>query len=472
MLVSYSCQKDKLTPALSTTVSSTDYAPFSTVARIQSQVLGLYATIRSSTTFGGRYQVYNDVKADNWINSTANSVTAYQTWTETVSSTSSEVLGVWSQCYLSINDCNLFIDGMNAAGTAIVANTTTSAAYIAEAKFIRALNYYALLEMYCQPYISNSGSSAGVPIRLTGNSLPSDYSLAPSTVAKVYDQIISDLKAAQAALPVAYYTTGTTLDATSNVTRVSQNTATALLTRVYLSMGQYANVVTEANKIVGSTTAPFTAKTGVPYALQPTIATIYKTYTTTESILSMPFVNSTETPGSQSALAAYFSGGASAEFYLNTSSMVYTDAGWKSTDARRLLITSNTAKTKYYVGKYSTSSPYVDWAPVMRYSEVLLNLAEARSRVYGATDDQAVALLNAVRKRSDPTTTFTTATIDNILEERNIEFLGEGLRWNDLWRLGLTIPAKGSVTAVPPTASSYIWPMSGNEQIYNPLIGR
>ena len=84
----------------------------------------------------------------------------------------------------------------------------------------------------------------------------------------------------------------------------------------------------------------------------------------------------------------------------------------------------------------------------MRYSEVLLSLAEARVRTTGAVDAQAVALLNAVRNRSDPATTFTAvafatpdALIAAILQERNIEFLGEGLRNNDLVLLLLTIPA-------------------------------
>jgi hypothetical protein len=103
---------------------------------------------------------------------------------------------------------------------------------------------------------------------------------------------------------------------------------------------------------------------------------------------------------------------------------------------------------------------------------VLLNLAEARVNTTSAADPQAIALLNAVRQRSDPTTVFATATMANIIEERNIEFLAEGKRWLDLWRLHLDIPAKGNITPLPATAAAYIWPMSGNEQVYNPLIGR
>ena len=470
LLSSYSCQKSKLYPALPTSVSNQSGAPFSTPARILAQVYGLYAAMGSGQMFGGRYLIYNDVKADNWINSTANSVTAYQTWTETVTPTSSEVLNLWAQAYATINDCNLFIDGMKTYGTAVV-GSSVSANYIGEAQYIRALSYYALLDMYCQAYSVSAGATAGVPLRLVGNSAYGNFSLAPATVAQVYAQIITDLNAAETALPLAYYTTGTTLDPTSNTIRAHRNTAIALKTRIYLAMGQWANVVTEANKIV-STTAPFTATSGVPFALQSSIANVFKSpYTTTESILSIPFTT-TQTPGTQNQLADYYNSVGTGEFYLNTSSTMYTDPGYLATDARRSFI--GKVGTKYVLTKWPLGSPYLDWSPVMRYSEVLLNLAEARVNLNGPTDVQAIALLNAVRHRSDPTTTFATATLASIYEERNIEFLGEGLRWADLLRLGLPIPAKGNVSTIPVGGfnSSYIWPMSGNEQQYNPLIGR
>ncbi|HWZ14694.1 MAG TPA: RagB/SusD family nutrient uptake outer membrane protein [Mucilaginibacter sp.] len=473
LLSSYSCQKSKLYPALPTSVSNQSGAPFSTSARISSQVLGLYSSLKSGNLYGGRYQIYNDVKADNWINATANSVTAYQTWTESVSPTSSEVASLWTQCYATINDCNLFIDGMKTYGTPVV-GTALAANYIGEAKFVRALSYYALLQMYCQAYSVNAGATPGVPLRLTGNSAYGNYALAPATVAQVYAQVISDLNAAETALPLAYYTSGTTLDPVSNTTRAHVNSAIAVKTRVYLAMGQYANVVTEANKIV-SGTAPFTAPTGVPFALQANIANVFKSpYATTESVFSAPFSNAStvDQPGGQSALADYYNSTGTGEFYLNTSSALFTDPTWKATDARRGFIAVVSGKSR--LTKWPLGAPYLDWANIMRYSEVLLNLAEARVNLNGPTDPQAIALLNAVRQRSDPSTVFVTATLPSIYEERNIEFLGEGLRWADLLRLGLPIPAKGSVAAIAVGGfnSSYIWPMSGPEQSTNPLIGR
>src|ERR1700761_7426044 len=104
LLSSYSCQKSQLYPPLPTSISNQDGAPFSTPSRVSQQVLGLYSQLRSGQLYGGRYEVYNDIKADNWLNSTVNSVTGYQTWTETVTSSSSEVINLWAQCYTAIND--------------------------------------------------------------------------------------------------------------------------------------------------------------------------------------------------------------------------------------------------------------------------------------------------------------------------------------------------------------------------------
>lgn len=111
-----------------------------------------------------------------------------------------------------------------------------------------------------------------------------------------------------------------------------------------------------------------------------------------------------------------------------------------------------------------------DYVPLIRYAEVLLNLAEALARTNGL-DPQAIALLNAVRKRSDPSVTLAPASqqelIDMILIERRIELLGEGQRSPDLLRLGLTLPAKGSAPAVDPTGIQYIWPIPTSEMLAN-----
>ena len=135
---------------------------------------------------------------------------------------------------------------------------------------------------------------------------------------------------------------------------------------------------------------------------------------------------------------------------------------------------TNTTSGKKFVAKYKTGSPYTDYAPIIRYSEVLLNLAEALARTNTGVNAKALALLNAVRQRSDVATILApadqAALINAILLERRIEFLGEGLRNFDLMRLLQTIPAKGSITAKAASEQGYIWPISADELSLNKLM--
>ncbi len=460
-----SCKKDLLSPDSKTAVSTLDLAQFSTKERVYAQVLGLYAGMRSTNFYGGRYPVYNEVRADNFIAQSTNAVTAYQTYNFTAGNGAQEVTDFWASAYNTINRCNLFIDGMAAKGASVTGEALAKN-YVAEAKVLRAISYYSLLQLYARPYWDGNGSKPGLPLRLTGNSVAGNYDLARSTVAEVYAQVLKDLNEADADLPLNYTA------AANNVIRAHRNTAIAFKTRVYLSMQRYADVITEAQKIVSPT---FTASTGVPHSLAPDITAVFASpYLTSESIFSMPFVAGTETGGGQSAISSYFFG---VKLYSLNPDGAIGDPSLGVNDKRRSFITLSGGLP--YLSKFPAGAAqgYSDYVPVIRYAEVLLNLGEARVRSSNSVDPQAIALLNAVRGRSDSSTTFTAANFnssqalaDAFLRERSIEFLGEGLRSPDLLRLGLTIPGKAEVPAVTPSSPQYIWPISGTELLYNKLM--
>ncbi len=465
-----SCNRDLLNPSPKTSISDTISA-FDKPYRIANQVTSLYTSLKGGAFYGGRYVVYGDIRGEDFLNLTNNLITNSDVWGLYASSTATAVSGLWSQAYTVINNCNLFIDGMNSKGTSVV-GATISNNYIAEARLIRGLSYYSLLQYYARPYADGNGNKLGVPLRLKGISTLGSSDLARSTVAQVYAQVLSDLDFAETNLPLTNST------AYTNTTRAHRNTAIALKTRVYLSMQMYDKVVIEATKIV-SGAAPFTSTSGVTHALQADYVNVFKTpYTTSESIFSMPFTTSTgDVPGTQNGLQSYYfasATGASSEFSLNPNGII-ANTNWKTTDRRRAFIYTNAAGTARFLNKFPVASP-ADYTPVIRYAEVLLNLAESRARTTNTVDLQAVALLNAVRTRSDATTTFTVASfasatdlVNAILLERRIEFLGEGLRNNDLMRLLQTIPAKGSAPAKGPNDDGYIWPAPSNEKSLNKL---
>jgi hypothetical protein len=156
------------------------------------------------------------------------------------------------------------------------------------------------------------------------------------------------------------------------------------------------------------------------------------------------------------------------------------------TDIRRssmaILIPGGTEPDQYFLTKFTHLTTLSDWCPIIRYAEVLLSRAEALVRNGGSVTQDAVDLLNAVRTRAFPTGAYTLADFatpadfnNAVLQERNFEFLGEGMRSFDLMRLGMDIPAKeglnmGDVGAIAASSSAYMFPMPSGELSLNKLL--
>jgi len=473
ILLMAGCSKKYLDPVPVTSLS--DLTVFDTKDRIAAQVNGIYASLKSGAHLGGRFQVYNDVRCDNFIPNSTNGVTNYQTWNHTVLSSTNEVQNLWGAIYSTVNVINVFIEGLNGAKDegkldAILTGDEFNQ-YLSEAYTVRAICYFDLMQMYSKPYGIGNGANQGVPLRLTANKSAEGNDLAPSPVSEVYTQILKDLNDAES-LAVADYG-----NALLNTTRVHRNTIIALKTRVYLHMHDWAKVVSESAKIVPAS-APFTATSGVANTLNPVYANIFASpYTSAESILSMP-MTATNNPGTQNNLSHYYFSGSGESYHLvQTAGSVY--ATLDATDARKIML--STIDGKVYLTKWVDQATRAEYAPVIRYAEVVLNRAEAIVRSGNAVTQEAVDLLNAVRTRSFPTGGYTVGDftadtfLDAVLLERDMEFLGEGIRNMDLMRLGLTIPSKdgvdmGFVDAVPSSAQSYIWPVPASELNYNKLM--
>lgn len=441
---------------------------FSSPQRIEGLVNGIYASAKSANFYGGRLLMFLDVRGEDFVNVTSNAFTGYESWLNAYSSGSNDIVNVWSAGYTTINRANILIAGL--AENPDVIEQSLANQYIAEAKFMRALSYFTMVTVFAQPYTKDQGASPGLPLRLQAETTSDNNDLARSSVADVYTQILNDLNEAEAGLPDSYSS------ALLNTTRAHKNTVIALKTRVLLTKGDYPGVVTEAQKLVPQNTAPFSATSGVQHALQPSLVEIIENnYTTSESILSMPFTE-LNMLGGQSALGYIYSG--IGDYFLAPQGIL-GEAQWATNDERRDFLRVNVANDRHFLIKWGHSSPYLRYMPVMRYAEVLLNYAEALAE----TGNTALGfeLLKAVHGRSDASYTFPAslatdkdALIQAILIERRIEFIGEGHRSNDLLRRGLTIPGKSgggfTAEAIPPSSPNYIWPISNAELVTNGLM--
>jgi starch-binding outer membrane protein, SusD/RagB family len=462
------CDKDRLDPVPQTYILE-DLA-FNTAERTLAAVNGLYAGLKGAQYNGatnqfmaGRYLVWQDVRGEDFINETANGVTGLQTWNFTVLSSTNEIDYTWGTAYQAINRANVVLKGIDQAPV----SDAQKQEYRAEARFLRALVYHSLVTLYARPYWDGNGSKPGVVIYTEAQNTAGGENNRPrSTVAEVYNLILEDLNFAEQNLPASYSNTQL------NVSRAHKNAAIALKTRVYLHMQRYQDVVTEANKLV-SDAAPFKAPGGVRHELATDVTTVFGAGgQTLENIFSLAFTPQ-NLPGTQNSLSQYYTPGppggtGNGDYTLNItgSGIAANTSAWPATDRRRTAFVS-VINNKTWMRKWMNNTDYV---PIIRYSEVLLNLAEALARTSGMSS-KAVSLLNAVRQRSDPGVTLAPgsaqALIDAILLERRIELLGEGFRSRDLLRLGMPMPAKGSAPAIQPTDVQYIWPLPVSELLAN-----
>ncbi|MEA4937349.1 MAG: RagB/SusD family nutrient uptake outer membrane protein [Paludibacter sp.] len=444
---------------------------FNTPERIKGLVNGTYKSLKSSNLYNGQILFYNDIRAEEFVCRTENALAGGYVWANNINNLTGAVSSVWEQFYAVINSTNVLIDGLNKS-TGIISDDQKKN-YLGEAHFLRALAYFHLVTTYGRPYVEDNGAGKAVPLRLQPEISSANNDLERSTVASIYNQIIDDLDFAEENLPEAY--TSNLL----NTTRAHKNTAIALKTRVFLNKGAFDKVIEEASKIVPQDQAPFSATSGVKHALQSDITSVFSTnYTTSESIFSIPMTSSDPPAGTALAIT-YFS---SPAFVLNSNANgIISDAGWRSTDKRRNFVQYSSDLNLYLLAKYKKTSPAVDYIPVIRYAEVLLNYAEAEARDGSLT--KAIDLLKAVRNRSDESYTFpanvlTAGEILNTIRvERRIELLGEGFRTNDILRDLLTFPVKptlSSLTAreVKPADDGYIFPIPNTEILTNKLIDK
>jgi starch-binding outer membrane protein, SusD/RagB family len=464
LFIPTACEKELLSPAPKNSLS--DLTIFATPDRFLSLINGIYDQMKNGQFYGGRYVVYGDIRAEEFLNETGNGVTGLQTWNHTVVESSNEVNNFWNAAYLAINSANVFIEGAD-RNRAVLNNDALANQYIGEARFARAVCYFSLLQLYARPYADGAGAKPGLPLRLKAENGPGGNDLARSTVAEVYKQILDDLNFAEANLAAS---NGSAL---LNVTRAHRNAAIAFKTRVLLAMQRYADVITEANKIVPAK-APFKAASGVAHELQSAVKNVFSTpYTTTESIFSMPFT-SNDLPGVQNGLGLYYNPGprGGGEFSLNPAGIIADSTRFPGADARRQFVLIHTNK-KPYLNKFPTGPEHLDYVPVIRYAEVLLNAAEAEARANGV-NQRAVDLYVAVRSRSVagfkavPEDFRSPADLINaILAERRVELLGEGLRSFDILRQLINIPGKANVASITPAVSEYIWPIPSGELAVN-----
>ena len=401
---------------------------------------GMYKALKGNSSlvdyYGQQFFVYGDVHAgdDYQYNNLGGSNRAnfyydmnYQTASEFNTSTVS-----WQSPYVVIGRANRIIAAAEGGklSDAVEAKAKIEQ-YAAESKVLRALAYFDLVRIYGKPYTEDQGASLGVP--LVTEVLESNAKPARSTVAEVYTQVVKDLTEAISSNALATET---------EPGYVSVWGAKAILSRVYLNMGDYANALSVAEDIIKSGAALWTRD-------QYLKAWDASTPNESEFLFRLNVAGSTDNND------------------LNGIGNLQQRDGYKEMVATKKFVDMLTsdpkdvrndmflpAKAEKEVAVYGTNKVFlnklrgqggnlrnVTIVPIIRLSEVYLTAAECAFRNNDKT--KAVEYLNDLVKNRT-TTVASLATVDNItldriLIERRKELIGEGQRYFDALRNNETI---------------------------------
>ena len=406
---------------------------------------GMYAALKGNSNlvdyYGQQFFVYGDVHAgdDYQYNNIGGSNRAsfyydmnYQTASEFSSSTSSSNVA-WKSPYIVIGRANRIIAAAEGGALSDAAEAkATIDQYAAEAKVLRALAHFDLVRIYGKPYTEDQGASLGVPL-VTGV-LESNAKPARSTVAEVYTQVVKDLTEAISSNALATET---------EPGYVSVWGAKAILSRVYLNMGDYANALSVAEDIIKNSGAALWTRDQYFKAWDAS------TPNESEFLFRLNVAGSTDNNdlngiGNLQQRDGYKEMVATKKFV----DMLTSDPE----DVRNEMFLPATAAKE--VATYGTNKVYlnklrgqggnlrnVTIVPIIRLSEVYLTAAECAFRNNDKT--KAVEYLNDLVKNRT-TTVASLATVDNItleriLIERRKELIGEGQRYFDALRNNETI---------------------------------
>lgn len=353
----------------------------------------------------------------------------------TATATEGQILDFWTGQYQSINLANQVLDNI----PDIEMDPTLKERYLAEAKFVRAYNYFRLNRAF-----------GGVPLRLNVATNPDEYNIPRSSVEEVWAAIEQDLTDAALVLPVSY--------SGADIGRATRGAALALHAKVAMYQGKWDQVLQLTDQVMG-----------LGYSLFPDYQALFRVENE-NNVESIFEIQAAVIPGNPEASNSQYSQvqgvrgavGGGWGFNVPTDDLVAAfEPGDPRQDATILFrgettpagdVIPTTADNPMYNQKsyvpFSLHVPgYNEGAEqnirVLRYADVLLMNAEANNELGNTA--AALAALEEVRARArggnpdilpEVTTTDQAELRQAIWHERRVELAMEFDRYFDVIRQG------------------------------------
>lgn len=404
---------------------------YKTTLDVTNAVTAAYSALRSGSMYTGHYIYLMEVRSDNIEdqNPGANAGMNYNIDRFLALADNGVVGDAYSALYQAISRCNNTLAHLD-----VVTDAALKGQYEGELRFLRALHYLQIVQMW-----------GAAPLILSPVTPEESKRIGRSPVADVYAAIEADLTTAAGLLPPVYTNN-------TDIGRATAGAAEALLAKVYLTEKKYSEAVSTLRKLLPPQSNPF------HYRLLDNIADVFDVNNKMNDEVIFAIRYDKTILGQGHGL-----------FFGNPVLDPKLLGAYESGDTRRDLLNkvqlnATTFLVKKYYDTYDPTNQNVgnDFI-ILRYSDVLLMYAEALNEIAYSSDPNSdhFKYLNMVRNRAKATpltpaqltsqASFRTA----VLQERRLELPLELQRWFDLVRTNTAITALQTSGLTPITIQPY-----------------
>lgn len=453
-------------------------------AGVQSTTLSSYRRLWEFDFYGQQANLHGDAFADNIeiVNRTGR---YEQEWINGIGVYANR----WAVAYRVINDANFvlkYLPLLDTVNTRLVPKTTPSSATSfwaddilgqlkGEALFTRSLAYMELLRVYAyEPGKEVNGFDLGVIIRDTPTEAVSDADYRPrSTNLEGYEFVEESLLEAITLLKTIPQLAGAgawpaQLGTFNSTFRANKATAHALLARLYLYWGRYADA--DAQATLALSLLPVNTPVNAAGYLASWSATVHP-----ESIFELEIrpTDFSGVSGPNDSMHSITQNALSGSQYVMCASVELL-AAHEAGDIRRNVYTTSAATlNKPQVRKWQgEKGVFVENIPVIRRSEMYLIQAESRARQNNDAGAQTAVNVIRTNRGLAATTQVGAALVNLIMNERRVEFAFEGHRYFDLKRLGSDIPktVASGVNALPYSDFRILQQIPADQVVLSPVL--
>jgi len=405
-----------------------------TDVNVKSVLQGAYSQFDDASIYGGCLLRNSELLAGNaeifWAGTYPG---PRQIFNHEMNSANGDAEAQWTDSYQVINICNNVLSALD------VVLEDDRDRVEGEALFLRSLMFFDLVRYFAQQYdAATATTQLGIPLVLTPTrGINSDSYVGRNTVAEVYAKVIADLITASSKLPE------------ENDVYATSGAANALLARVYLQKGDYANARDAADAVIGSDI----------YELQTSYADVFNNDENTSEDI---FATQITSQDYMSSMTEFFStpdyGGRGGDIDILSGHLNLYPAG----DERKDLFFYD--MDGWRSGKWNNLYGVVN---LIRLAEMYLIRAECNLRLTTIFGDTPLADYNAIHTRAGLTAAGT-VTLDDILFERRLELSFEGFMIHDARRLKNNVPTSSGTT--PYNDPKLVFPIPLRETEANPTL--